>query len=160
MITLSWPSLPPETAETCSSTWPHDLGPVWQSMHPVTLSELQLEKSWHTSVLLHQVHVVQPPTKRHLSEQPTMFVLSYSCSKFPLSLLSTSNLQALFSVMQNCVSLLSLGFLCPGKTKELHAGIRPKTRKETVESSIATTSFEQTVQIRDPRLTKETRLCG
>ena len=63
-------------------------------MHPVTLSELQLEKSWHTSVLLHHVHVVQPPTKRHLSEQPTMFVLSYSCSKFPLSLLSTSNLHA------------------------------------------------------------------
>merc|ERR1719341_2465990 len=67
MITLSWPPLPPETAETCSATCPHDLGPVWQSMHPVTLSVLQLEKSWHTSVLLHQVQMVQASTRRHLS---------------------------------------------------------------------------------------------
>lgn len=58
--------------------------------------------------------------------------------------------------MQNCVSLLSPGFLCPGKKKELEVDIRQKARKETDKSSIATTSFEQTVQIRDTRLTKET----
>ena len=59
--------------------------------------------------------------------------------------------------MQNCVLLLTPGFLCPGKKKELEVDIRPKTRKETARSFIATSSFEQTVQICVTGLTLDDR---